>query len=284
MSGGRCRRRVASRGRTSSIRPRRRPTSRGRRPSSTGPSARRRRRRGPVDDALARRRRGRARRRRAPPPRARAAPSSTRSPGAAGACGACRRCRRGRSRVVAPEHGVDRVARRAGDLGHDHPLAAEERVHERATCRRSAGRGSRPGSPRRQSGGSRAPAADSRRSRPAGRRCRGRGARRRDRVAEPEAVELERERLLAGSSILFATTSTGLPRHAQDLGELLVAGRHAGARVDDEEDEVGLLDRRARLLRDRARRSASVAMSTPPVSMSRNACPSTRRRAPCGRA
>src|SRR5205823_12410391 len=33
--------------------------------------------------------------------------------------------------VAALEHGVDRVARRPGNLGDDHPLAAEERVQER---------------------------------------------------------------------------------------------------------------------------------------------------------
>ena len=34
----------------------------------------------------------------------------------------------------------------------------------------------------------------------------------------------------------------GAARPTEDLGQLLVAGRDAGSRVDDEEDEVGLLD------------------------------------------
>ena len=55
---------------------------------------------------------------------------------------------------------------------------------------------------------------------------------------------------MRGSSILFASTITGFFAGAQRDGELLVAGRDPVARVDDEEDEVGLLDRRARLLRD----------------------------------
>ena len=55
-----------------------------------------------------------------------------------------------------------------------------------------------------------------------------------------------------GSSILFASSEHVLLRLAQDLRELLVAGRDAGAGVDDEEHEVGLGDRGARLLRDLA--------------------------------
>ena len=60
-----------------------------------------------------------------------------------------------------------------------------------------------------------------------------------------------------GSSILFASTSTGFFARRRMSRELLVAGRDARLRVDDEEDEVGLRDRGARLdgdlLRDRAR-------------------------------
>ena len=56
-----------------------------------------------------------------------------------------------------------------------------------------------------------------------------------------------------GSSILFASSEHVLLRLAQDLRELLVAGRHAGARVDDEQHEVGLGDRR----RAPARRSGA---------------------------
>ena len=48
---------------------------------------------------------------------------------------------------------------------------------------------------------------------------------------------------MAASSILFATTMTGPVRRTQDLGDLLVAGSDPDARVDDEDDHVGLVDR-----------------------------------------
>ena len=47
-----------------------------------------------------------------------------------------------------------------------------------------------------------------------------------------------------------------LARGAQDRRELLVARRDPGPRVDDEEDEVGLVDRRLRLLGDLRARTA----------------------------
>ncbi len=75
----------------------------------------------------------------------------------------------------------------------------------------------------------------------------------RDRVAEAEPVELERVRLLRGVVDLVRQDEHGLVREAEDLRDLLVARRRADARVDDEEHEVGLLDRLARLVRDRAR-------------------------------
>ena len=58
---------------------------------------------------------------------------------------------------------------------------------------------------------------------------------------------------MRGSSILFAITSTGLLRLAEDLRDLLVPGRDPDLGVDDEEDEVRLGDRLARLDGDRAR-------------------------------
>ena len=76
-----------------------------------------------------------------------------------------------------------------------------------------------------------------------------------------------------GSSSLFASTSTGRRDDAQDLRELLVAGRHARGRVDHEEHEVGLLDGLARLRRDLRAERPGVGRSTPPVSMSRNVVP-----------
>ena len=57
----------------------------------------------------------------------------------------------------------------------------------------------------------------------------------------------------SGSSILFASRITGLRALAEDRRELLVARRDPGARVDDEQDQVGLCDRGVRLIGDRAR-------------------------------
>ena len=74
----------------------------------------------------------------------------------------------------------------------------------------------------------------------------------RERVAEAEAVQLERERRLRRVVDLVREQQDILLRLAQDLSELLVAGCDAGAGVDDEEHEVGLGDRGACLLRDLA--------------------------------
>ena len=71
----------------------------------------------------------------------------------------------------------------------------------------------------------------------------------RDRVAQPEPVQLERERLLGRIVDLVREHDHRLPRLAQDLRDLLVARRHAGARIDDEEHEIRLRDRLVRLLR-----------------------------------
>ena len=75
----------------------------------------------------------------------------------------------------------------------------------------------------------------------------------RKRIAEAEAVELVRERVLRRVVDLVRDDEHVLLRLAQDLRELLVARRDPLARVDDEEHEVGLRDRRARLLGDLAR-------------------------------
>ena len=56
-----------------------------------------------------------------------------------------------------------------------------------------------------------------------------------------------------GSSTLFARTTTRLRGPAQDVRHLLVAGRNTCLRVDDEEHQVGLVDRLPRLLGDLAR-------------------------------
>ncbi len=75
----------------------------------------------------------------------------------------------------------------------------------------------------------------------------------RDRVAEAELVQLERERLLLRVVDLVRDHEHRLLRLAEDLRDLLVAGRDPGLRVEDEEDDVGLRDRLAGLVGDRAR-------------------------------
>ena len=75
----------------------------------------------------------------------------------------------------------------------------------------------------------------------------------RDRIAEPELVQLECERVVLRVVDLVREHEHRLVRLAQDLRDLLVARRHADARVDEEEDEIGLGDGFLRLLRDRAR-------------------------------
>ncbi len=69
----------------------------------------------------------------------------------------------------------------------------------------------------------------------------------RNRVAEAETVELEGLEIAAWVVELVREDEHGPPRHAQDLGELLVSRRHARLRVDDEEHEVRFLDRYTRL-------------------------------------
>ena len=61
----------------------------------------------------------------------------------------------------------------------------------------------------------------------------------RPRFAEAEAVEVERKALLRGVVDLVRDQQDGFARAAKDVGDLLVPGRHARARVDHEEHEVG---------------------------------------------
>ena len=78
-----------------------------------------------------------------------------------------------------------------------------------------------------------------------------------NRIAEPEAMELERLRLASGLVDLVRDQEDRLARAAQDRRQLLVARRDPVPCVDDEEHEVGLGDRAARLvghlLRERRR-------------------------------
>ena len=72
----------------------------------------------------------------------------------------------------------------------------------------------------------------------------------RERVAEAELVELDRLEVLARVVDLVREHDHRLLRGPQGDRQLLVARRDPVPGVDDEEDEVGLRDRRARLLRD----------------------------------
>ena len=144
------------------------------------------------------------------------------------------------------EDRVDRVAGRARHVGDDHALRAEERVQQRrlADVRPSEDR-----DPDRLFADLRRP--DSRQllddlvEQVAGAVAVQRGER--ERVAEPELVELDRLEVAPGIVDLVRQHDHRLLRGAQGDCKLLVAGRDPVAGVDDEEDEVGLLDRGPRL-------------------------------------
>ena len=72
----------------------------------------------------------------------------------------------------------------------------------------------------------------------------------RDRIAEAEPVELIRGGVVLRVVDLVGDHDDRLVRAAEDRRDFLVARRHAKPCVHDEEDEVGLLDRSLRLLRD----------------------------------
>ena len=74
----------------------------------------------------------------------------------------------------------------------------------------------------------------------------------RHRLAQAEPVELVRERVCRRLVELVREHDHGPLRPPQDRGQLLVARRDPGARIDDEQHQVGLADRRLRLLDDSA--------------------------------
>ena len=206
--------------------------------------------------------------------RARAAPSSTRSPAAACACVADRRCRSAGT-SVRRARAPCRWCRASCPAPRTRSSAPRRRACCRATtCRRSGDRGWRRGSRPPDAGASTRPAAG-RGSRRGGRRCSCRAAPESGNGSpKPEPVELERERSPAtGRRSCSRATSTSFFASRRIWRELLVAGRDTGARIDDEEHEVGLLDRSACLPRDRCVTGSGSAMSTPPVSISRNCRP-----------
>ena len=225
----------------------------------------------PLDDALATRRSARARRRPARPPRARAAPSSTRSPGAACACGAARRCRSaGTTRP--PRSSTVSIASRVvpGHLRDDRPLDADQRVEERrlADVRAAEDRDADRLVADRRARLAASPRG-ARRPRRAGRRCCGRAcAESGNGSPRPSRWNSSASASCDGSSILFASTSTGLCALRRISASSSSPGRDPRARVDDEQDEVGLPDRRRAPARRSSASSAScAAMSTPPVSI-----------------
>ena len=104
------------------------------------------------------------------------------------------------------------------------------------------------------------------------------------RLAKAQAVQVERQALLRGIVDLVRDQRHGLARAAQDVRDFFVPRRHSGARVDDEENEVGFPDRQLGLRGDRLRHRRWSAMSTPPVSMRRKRFPFHSAIAPCDRA
>ena len=197
-------------------------------------------------DARRRRRRRRSRRRRARPPlgaQLRVVVDRAGDLGAAPQAGGVDQQHRP---PVDLELGVDRVAGRAGALGDDHPLGAEEGVDQRGLADVGAAdrprRGRRPRRPPRR--GALAEQLDQR----------GRAGRRVPRpcVAEtaigsprPSPWNSAAEVLVAGAVDLVDDDEDGDVGAAQRLRQLGVAGAQPGAAVDDQQDDVGLGDRRS---------------------------------------
>ncbi len=152
-------------------------------------------------------------------------------------------------RLAAAEDRVHGVAGRPRLLGDDHPLLAEERVDEARLAHVGA---AEDGDPDRL-----LPHLRRALARKLGHDAVEQVARavpvqggERHRLAQPERVELERVRVAAGVVHLVGDDDHGLVGAAQDVGDFLVARGDAGARVHDEEHEVGLGDGQAGLLGD----------------------------------
>ena len=152
--------------------------------------------------------------------------------------------------VAHDERHVDRVARRAGHVGDDHAVLAQEAVDERGLA------DVRPpddGEPHDVLVGLVVVLGQERHERveqiaaaePL-------GGRHRDRLAEPESVELGGERHVAHRVDLVGGDEHRDARAAQQVGKLLVAGAHAGLRVDDEQRDGRVGDPGAGLIADRA--------------------------------
>ena len=175
--------------------------------------------------------------------------------------------------VAALQDGVDRVARRARASRRRSRAPRRAARSAGSTCRRSAGRGSRPGSPPRPPPAARCREASSRRRR-AGRRCRGR--------AGPRAAPGRRGRAGGtrtrarpgrGSSILFASSSTGLCARRRIAASSSSPGViPARASTTNRIRSASAIAARAWSAIERVIGVGS-AMSTPPVSISRKRWP-----------
>ena len=180
--------------------------------------------------------------------------------------------------LAALEHGVDRVARRAGHLRDDHPLLAEQRVQQARLADVRPARGSRRGSPPRPTSPRRLPGScvDDRVEQVAGAVPVER--RERDRVAEPEPVELERVHVAARVVDLVREQEDRLARAAQDPASSSSPGVMPGrASTTKRTRSASAIAARAWSAIARVIGDGS-AMSTPPVSIEQElACRSTRR-------
>ena len=95
----------------------------------------------------------------------------------------------------------------------------------------------------------------------------------------------DERRRRCGVSILLAASTTGSAAAAQHVGDLLVAGAQPGARVDDEQRDVGVGERLARLVLDRdGERVGVLEVDAAGVDQREAGGRSSRSRAPCGRA
>ena len=155
--------------------------------------------------------------------------------------------------VAAGEDGVDRVPGGAGRLRDDHAVLPDECVDG---ARLADVRPSEDGDADRvfgdlRAGGTAGQPFEDRvqevaRAVPVHRRDR-------HRLAQSQAVELVDHLVCAARIVdLVRDHGTGRPEAAEQIGHFLVARRDAGLGVDDEEDEIGFLDRGASLFRDLA--------------------------------
>ena len=132
---------------------------------------------------------------------------------------------------------VDRVAGRAGELGDDHPLLAEEAVDERGLADVRAADHAQGGSrPRRAPGSPRGEQLDDPVEQVAGAEslCGGHG----ERLAEAEAWKSAASGISATVSHLLAATITGSGERRSRSAISSIPGPHAGAGVDDEHRDL----------------------------------------------